>query len=535
MSETTAERRDSLAADEARRLWPARLVIGLVQGLLLLWLFRSASAEPPVWPATEAMVLTPLSLVVAFVPVAMLSGVGRLPRVTLAIWTVVASVVLALIAVYDIARQAPADEGLLTPSPAMVIFAAVALFIAHHLLLPASAERRLIAGFAAYFDTTWKSGVQLIMALAFTGVFWVLLGLGAALFGVIGLTFLGDLISQDWFAIPVTTLVFAVAVHLADVREGLIRGVRTVALMLLSWLLPLMTVLAAGFLIALPFTGLDDLWATGSAASILLASMAVLIVLINTAYQDGRIDNRPPRVLRISVRVAAILLLPLAVIALWALFLRIGQYGLTPDRIIALACAVVGAQHAVGYVYAATRRENEWMRPLERTNIFGGMLALALILALLSPVLDPARLSVADQVARLERGAVSAEDFDYRFLRFESGAAGLAALERLADSDDAAIAANAGEALAIEDRWTSDQIGRPVVEPRYEVLGEAALPSGFLGPVSPQDGRAICTQDGMSCVARAIDLDGDGEPEVLLHTYQLQLWDNGEEAADRDL
>ena len=72
MSETTAERRDSLAADEARRLWPARLVIGLVQGLLLFWLFRSASAEPPVWPATESMVITPLALVVGFVPVAML-------------------------------------------------------------------------------------------------------------------------------------------------------------------------------------------------------------------------------------------------------------------------------------------------------------------------------------------------------------------------------------------------------------------------------------------------------------------------------
>ncbi|EHN76789.1 hypothetical protein SMCF_3695, partial [Streptomyces coelicoflavus ZG0656] len=60
-----------------------------------------------------------------------------------------------------------------------------------------------------------------------------------------------------------------------------------------------------------------------------------------------------------------------------------------------------------------------------------GVLAVAAVLALFSPLLDPARLSVADQVARLERGAVKPQDFDFDFLRFDSGKAGLAALDRL--------------------------------------------------------------------------------------------------------
>jgi hypothetical protein len=140
-------------------------------------------------------------------------------------------------------------------------------------------ERRRIASFPAYFDTTWKAGVQLAMSLGFTGAFWILLLLGAALFKVIGLSFLEDLLRETWFAIPVTFLVFAVAVHLTDVRDGLIRGVRTVALMLLSWLLLVMTVLAAGFLAALPFTGLQALWETGNATSLVLAAAAALIIL----------------------------------------------------------------------------------------------------------------------------------------------------------------------------------------------------------------------------------------------------------------
>jgi ABC-type amino acid transport system permease subunit len=87
-----------------------------------------------------------------------------------------------------------------------------------------------------------------------------------------------------------------------------------------------------------------------------LASAGALIVLINTAYQDGRADNLPPLALRIAVQVASVLLTPLIVLAVWGLMLRIGQYGLTPDRIIAAACALVGAAYAAGYGLAAVSR-----------------------------------------------------------------------------------------------------------------------------------------------------------------------------------
>ncbi len=546
MTDTTdATGRDSLGRTGSPVLVGARLVIGLAQGAALWWLYRAAATGELCgstrqgdclevsWPATVPELFGPLALILVMVPILLLAGVGRMRPATLLFWAVAATAFLALLGWHGVAslgsgEQGPGRHPPFLPWP-MPLFAATALFIGHHLVLPADRERRWIAAFPTYFDTAWKAGVQLALSIGFTGAFWLLLYLGAALFNVIGLSFLDYLLRQDWFSIPITTLTFAVAVHLTDVRDGLIRGVRTVVLMLLSWLLLLMTVLAAGFLAALPFTGLEGLWETGSATALVLSAAAALIILINTAYQDGRADNLPPVILRVTVRVAAVLLTPLVVIAFWGLALRIGQHGLTPDRIIAVACAVIGAAYAAGYGFAALspfwRKAAGWMQPLERTNVATAVLEIAVILALFSPIADPARLSVADQMARLERGAVKPDEFDYRFLRFQSGKAGEAALARLVRSPDPVIARSARNVMAVENRWDDVDVGSPNRTPQYEVApAGAALPSGFAVPVPPTDERAGCNAPG-TCVASARDMNGDGSPEVLLaNHWSIQLW-----------
>lgn len=529
--------RDSLGGASSPLLGPVRLAIGLLQGLGLWWLHRSSEhINFLTWPATEPMVFGPLLLVVAFLPIILLAGVGRMRLRTLIVWAVVAAIVLVLLGLHDVARQSVQDPDY-PPflSPPLILFAIAALFIGHHLVAPADQERRWIASFPAYFDTTWKAGVQLALSIGFTGVFWILLFLGAALFRIIGLDFLEDLIRKDWFWVPVTTFVFAVAVHLTDVRDGLIRGVRTVVLMLLSWLLLVMTVLVAGFLVALPFTGLQGLWDTGSATSLVLAAAAALIILINTAYQDGRLDNLPPMVLRIAVRVAAVLIAPLIVIAFWGLSLRIGQHGLTPDRIIAAACAMVGAAYAVGYGFAALSplwRKGDWMRPLERTNVATALLSVLLILALFSPLLDPDRLSVADQVARLERGAVAADRFDYGFLRWQSGKAGEAALEGLTRSTDTAVATRAKTAQKAENRYddvvTTDEARAPVIE---MWPAGTTLPPRFMVTAN-EDGQLRHCQYANFCIATRRDLDGDGQPEILLAGHEEMEIYVGSESGD---
>ncbi|WP_420478710.1 DUF4153 domain-containing protein [Brevundimonas sp. FT23028] len=534
--------RNSLGRAGTPALAGFRLAVGLLQGAALWWLYRSAevsdysqAAEQLNWPANVPELFGPLSMILVMVPVLLLAGAGRMRIRTLVLWALGATVFLALLGWHGVAAQSITEYGPRSRPPylpwPMPLFAGAALFIGHHLVLPADLERRWIAAFPTYFDTAWKAGVQLALSVGFTGAFWILLFLGAALFRVIGLTFLSDLIAEDWFFIPVTTLMFATAVHLTDVRDALIRGVRSVALMLLSWLLLLMTVLAAGFLAALPFTGLDSLWDTGSATALVLTAAAALIILINTAYQDGRADNLPPRVLQWAVRLAAVLLTPLVILAFWGLALRIGQHGLTPDRIIAVACALIGAAYAGGYGYAAllpfTRsrrgKGTDWMQPLERTNVLTAVLEVAVILALFSPLADPARLSVADQVARLERGAVKPDQFDFRFLRFESGKAGEAALERLTRSSSADVAERARRVAAIRNRWDSRDEGEPDRIPVFEVVG-SPLPADFVTGVRPDDDRYACVDKG-TCVAQAIDLNGDNVMEVLIaRSFSIDLW-----------
>ena len=539
--------RNSLGRAGTPALVGFRLAVGLLQGAALWWLYRSAQVHDysqPVleqlsWPATVPELFGPLAMILVMVPVLLLAGAGRMRPLTLALWALGATAFLALLGWHGVAAQSAADYGPTSRPPylpwPMPLFAATALFIGHHLVLPADLERKRIAAFPTYFDTAWKAGVQLALSIGFTVAFWILLHLGAALFRIIGLEFLEDLIDEAWFSIPVTTLMFAVAVHLTDVRDGLIRGVRSVALMLLSWLLLLMTVLAAGFLAALPFTGLKGLWDTGSATALVLSAAAALIILINTAYQDGRADNLPPRILQWAVRLAAVLLTPLVILAFWGLALRIGQHGLTPDRIIALACAVIGAAYAGGYGFAALQpfwhKTTDWMQPLERTNILTAGLAILVILALFSPIADPARLSVADQVARLERGAVKPDQFDFRFLRFESGKAGQAALARLARSSNADIALRARNMKKVKDRWDDHDVGTPDMRAKYEVVPAGArLPEGFDVVLPSTDPRyRQCLAEGR-CVASPVDLNNDGAPEVLVATgRRIQLWSRNEQ------
>ena len=525
MTETLQHDTGRTGLGGASALFAIRLATGLVQGLALYLLYLAADSR--VWPETQPVVFGALALAAGYVPVVVLAGVGRVKPMALILWAAAAAGVLALLGAHDVARQMlkPHEEPPFLSFPVLA-FSAAALFIAHHLIVPAIRERRWIVDYPEYFDIAWKAGVQLALSLGFTGAFWILLHLGAALFKVIGLGFLQHLLSEAWFAIPVTALVFATAVQLTDVRDGLIRGVRTVALMLLSWLLLVITVLVGGFLLALPFTGLDGLWETRSATALVLSAAAALIVLINTAYQDGRADNLPPVVLRYGVRAASVLIAPLIGLAAWGLALRIGQHGLTPDRIIAAACNLIGAVYGAGYLLAAVK-PGGWMKPLERTNVVAAVLSVLVILALFSPLADPARLSVQDQVARLERGAVSAQAFDYDFLKFESGKAGITALKLLSRSSNPQISQLAREAQAKTDRYSTDLTSPAMIAatlPKVRLKpaqGELAPPASFMDQLGRLEPVLRDCASEMPCRTRTLDLNGDGRDDLLVSSRNI--------------
>jgi hypothetical protein len=512
--------------------------VGILQGVALLAL--AEASERHIWPATDGLVFAPLFTIGMFMPTLVVAGLGNLRPQTLLWWAAAATVLCAACAVYDIYRDpGPYDfvqsvlpqraVGLrIYPSWRMWLSLAAILFIMNSLIVSAETDGRLIASYPTHFDVSWKQGVQFFLVVVFVSVLWGLLFLGAELFRLIRIDFVAELIRRRIFWIPVTAFAVTYAIHVTDVRANIVRGTRTLGLML-AWLLPLMAIIAVGFIAALLFTGLEPLWATRRAAGILLIAAAVLIFLVNAAYQDGRSENRAAPALRYASIVAAIVLLPLIALASYAVMLRVRQYGWTPERIEATASIVVAACYAIGYVVAAARSGLD-LRELEKTNLATSLIIVAVLLILRLPVADPDRISVADQVRRLETGATVPEKFDFAFLRFRSGRFGTEALQHLAATasgpDSAIIRERAADTLRAKSPFAIQQAS-PRITPELRAANITVIrPSGAILPERflAQDWKAFprqwllprCLVAAAKCEAFLVDLDDDGQPEILL-------------------
>lgn len=529
MSET-----DGAMVPDSGATGPLRVVVGLAQGLALYALFESFQAK--VWPATDPALFSALCTIAVFVPLILISGLARLRPLALIGWAVAVAVICGALAAYDIYRD-PAVPPVVArnlPSPPLGLALAAGLFIAHSLVMAAASDRRLVAHYPTYFGVSWKLGLQALMAALFAGVFWLVLLFGAELFKLVKIDALSRLIQQKWFWIPATTLALSYSLHMTDVRVGIIRGVRTLSCNLLSWLLPLLTMIAAAFVVVLPFVGIELLWNTRRASQILLVGAAGLIFLINAAYQDGtrgedggRDDARAmSRVLHLSIVIASAVLVVLVGLSAYGISLRVNQYGWTPDRVIATACATVAACYAIGYVLAVALQSRS-LRPLATTNVATAILILATLLALLTPLADPARISVADQVRRLDDGRTTPDKFDYAFLRFGSGRFGADALKELAARKDAPVVAQrAADMLQQTNRYQAQRklthvspddraSNITVVRPSGQTLPRAFLETDW-NSVQPGYTLPSCLTGRTKCDAILTDLDGDGLDEVIL-------------------
>ena len=521
------------------RVLALRLAAAMAQAAALYGLVSSAT-ESTTWPATAPGLFLPLELIGAGVPLLVMLGAGRLSPRALTAWALAASVLLAALGAYDVARRAPTgfdpQEALLPWWP-MIPSLLAGFFVANVLVTDTVVARRWLPPYASHIDTAWKQGLQAVFAAVFTGLFWAVLGLGAGLFQMLGIGLLTALLAQPWFFIPATTLAVAVAVHLTDVQPVLIRGGRTIALVLLAWLLPLLAAILLAFLVILPFTSLAPLWQTHVAAALLLGTAGGLIILINAAYGDGEAWSGS-LIKQAAAAAGSLELVPLLGLATWALMLRVGQYGWTVNRILAAAGVVVLGWHAAGYVAASLSRRARWH---EATNFTGAYLALLVTLALLSPLADPARLMVASQVARLRSGAVAAGAFDFAALHDDGARWGAAALDRLKADPSTAVAAtarNAGRPPAsypdAEDRrvLTPEELaGRVTVLPPGRTLPASLLHADFgqVGGYPPScfvAGFAVCTIRFVSLVENAPEsaLLLDGGSATLLRQTAPDQW-----------
>jgi hypothetical protein len=498
-----------------------RLAVGLIFGLGIAFLIKTFGSlegkQTPLW----AQVLTSTLILGAFI---LWAGAGAMKRFSLAIWSVVSLSLIALIAWNRAAHNLDNDYNPFFINLSFLIYPF--LFISHELISSADQAGKPIAPYGLYFDEAWKRGVQLALSVVFTALFWAILWLGATLLGFIGFSWFKDLLSNEYFSWPITGLAIAASVNLGDVQPKLMHNFRALVLGVLSWLLPVITVIGLLFSVSLCFSGLEPLWKTKAATASLLAGCVALALLVNAAYQQGNEERPVHIVLRWSARIACGLLLVFSSLAAYSLWLRIAQYGLTPERVMALVGVIIAVLYGLGYAMAAVMPKDRWLRLLEPVNIALAFIMALICLAVLTPVADPYRLSAQSQAGRVNSGKITPDKFDWRVLRFETGTYGLDELKRLSTSGKTEAvrktAADSGR-WSNDNRWQHEAPQAEMIRPDPKqirmVQKDTTIPASFLmqAYVSSQEDHPNCLQPNYTpCYTALIDLNDDGKPELLL-------------------
>jgi hypothetical protein len=290
---------------------------------------------------------------------------------------------------------------------------------------------------------------------------------------------------------------------------------------MLKWLAPLAMLILVLFTVALLVKS-PELFSEhrrAISAAWLLWLVAFTVALLNAAYQDGSGDAPYPRWLGTVIRLATVLLLPVALLAIYAIGVRVDAYGLTVARAWGLLVAVVALAYAGGYAWAALRR-GAWMSGIGTVNVAVAVFTIAALTAMLTPLLAPERLAAASLYQRI---LAKPDTGSYAYLRFESGRYGRERLEQLARIEGhpaaADIRARAGREIRKKLRWDGGRDAEPLEAGDFEVFPSGArLDAELLAAFRAAPEFHVlqsCTPEE-SCPLLFVDLDRDGSPEAVV-------------------
>ena len=386
-----------------------------------------------------------------------------------------------------------------------------------------------ITRYSYFYQSVWHNVLVLLVIFITNGLTWLVLLLWSELFKLVGITFFKTLFfSTDWFIYLTLGLVTALAVILARTQSRLIDSIQKLFTLIATGLLPLVSLLTLLFIITLPFAGLNAISRHISAAGLLL-TLAFLQLLLMAVVRDPQKASIPwAGPLRYLIK-TALLVTPLYVlIAAWALWLRVAQYGWTAERLHGALAVVVLLVWSLGYFVSIVWRKGQNPLVLQgKVNLAVSLLVLVILVLLNSPVLDSMRISVNSHMARYQSGKNTPDQVSIYILE-QSGRYGRAALESL-KSDV--------EYMKDPKRRRSLLMAFDGVQRLQQRISEKALADNVL--IAPGSGKPdatfwsvvmknlynamICIEKG-ACVLVEQDLNSDGRAEWILFAFNSERY-----------
>ena len=281
--------------------------------------------------------------------------------------------------------------------------------------------------YARLFARLCDNLLAALAGLCIAAVVQLVVRLGAELFAILGIDALKEWVTTDFFFWTAYPAVFGAGMALPVWRF------RNLALMAFKVPAFVGAAFALAFAMALAVVGPAPLWERNIAAPLLLALTAVMLFFTNAAWRDGQAaaEAEAPAAengeaekaeggnfgkwLRIVLSLSLMTLPLFAGLAIWGIWLRIEQYGLTPARVwggyaglLLLLAALVYAVSAV-VLLGGSRK---WLSGLRLANPVLAWIGICVVFLSHTPALDPVRISAESQLARAADPGAAAEATD---------------------------------------------------------------------------------------------------------------------------
>ena len=379
------------------------------------------------------------------------------------------------------------------------------------------------ARYPHFYRQLWLNALTLLIVFVANGLFWLVLLLWSEMFKLVGIPFFSTLFfDTDWFGYVAFGLITALAVVLARTQSRLVTAVQKLLTFIATGLLPLVALLALMFILTLPFTGLEAISQRVSAAG-LMSTLTLLLLLLMAIVREPQKEALPyPGALRYLIKCSLIVAPIYMLIAGWSLWVRIQQYGWTPERLYGVLVVVVLLVWSFGYLASILRRGRN---PLELQGpvILGvSLLALGLLVLLSSPVIDAWRISVNSHMGLYHSGKIKPDQVSLYMLD-HSGKPGRAALEALqkdvAFNQDSKRRRDLNSLLQgsrdpVKELTATQLVSKVVIAPGSQKPDDA-----FWAFVKTQGYRITSCTEQNACVLVSQDLNADGHPEQVLYAF----------------